>query len=82
MKEVTFKYTKEGEEPTERRVLTLDVQPDFLVGFDTGKLTEDEVAEIKAAYFAFQRATKPFMRVFRRFNESKMSDKEFKKLEE
>lgn len=69
----SFTYTKDDGEVTDRKVLRLHKNKDYLEGIDLGHLSDEEVGELKAIYKAYEEKLAPFMKKgFRRFSLSKM----------
>lgn len=71
---VNFTYTKDDGETTNREVLKLHKNKDYMETVDLGHLTDEEVSELKALYKAYEEKLSPFMKkAFRRFSLNKMT---------
>lgn len=75
MKEVNFKYEKNGKQ-TERKVLVIEEKDDFIAGIDYTHLTNDKANSLRAMAKSKTDEFDPknYMDAFRRFNRSKVSN--------
>lgn len=78
MKIRDFRYRKKNEEEGDYSVMILNETDTHLAGIDLKKLSEGEVAEVKAIQEEYESQLKPYMKAYRSFIKERLLEEESK----